>query len=372
MMDRILLYIPSLTAGGAERVCANLANHWAADGRKVIVATLSEPETDHYKLHLAVERRSLGLLVESRHVFSGLDRNVRRVWRLRQLLRACQPDVAIAFMTTSNVWLALARVGLRNVICIGTEHSYPPKDPLGSIWEQLRAFSYRNLDAVTATTESGAAWLRTHTNARRVVAIPNASIYPLPNQPPYVSPGAVGRPGRKRLLAIGRLTSQKGFDLLIQAYHLLHPHHPDWELVILGEGELRPDLECLIERLRLKDAVYLPGVVGNVGDWLRSADLFVLSSRCEGFGNVLVEALNHGVPVVSFDCESGPSDIVRHDVDGLLVPAEDVPAMVAALNRLMESGDLRRRYALRAVEARERFSMQEVVSRWERLFRELR
>jgi glycosyltransferase involved in cell wall biosynthesis len=367
MGKRILLYVPTLGPGGAERVCVNLANHWAEAGEQVTVATLSTSETDHYRLHTAISRHSLGLLVESKHPVVALHRNIQRIRNLRGLLRATIPDVAIAFMSSANIVLAFASTGSQHTICIGSEHTHPPKLPLGTIWERLRTVSYGRLDAVTALTEQSAAWLRRHTNARRVVVIPNPIPYPLPDQPPHVDPLSVGVDKRKRLLAIGRLTHQKGFDLLISAYSKLAHDFPNWELVILGEGELRQDMEQQIEALGLGDSIFLPGVVGNVGAWLESAKLFVLSSRFEGFANVLVEALNYGLPAVSFDCETGPSDIIRHEIDGLLVPTEDVSGLASSLGCLMRNEDFRHKIAARAVEARQRFSMHGVLAAWEQL-----
>jgi glycosyltransferase involved in cell wall biosynthesis len=96
-----------------------------------------------------------------------------------------------------------------------------------------------------------------------------------------------------------------------------------------------------------------------------------MSSRYEGFGNTLAEALVHGLPAVSFDCDTGPRDIIRHEIDGLLVPPEDVASLAAALDRLMGNSDLRGRFAARAVEARERFSIERISGKWEQLFDEI-
>lgn len=369
---RLLIFIGSLSSGGAERVTANLSNYWVAKGWQITVVTLAPLNLDFYELHPAVQRIALNQTGDSANALLGTWNNLRRVRALRRVLREVRPDIALSMMTTANVLLALAAWGLPTVCAIGSEHIHPPQFPLGRVWEGLRRHLYRRLAAVTALTEESAAWLKAHTRARQIAVIPNAAAWPLPVQSPRLEPAAVGVLGRQRLLAIGRLDRQKGFDGLIAAFATLADRHPHWELVILGEGPLRPALQAQVDAAGLQQRVFMPGRVGNVGQWYESADLYVMSSRFEGFPNTLLEALAHGAPAVSFDCDTGPRDIIRHQVDGWLVPASDVAGLTAALDRLMGDADLRRRFSERAVEARERFSMERIAGLWEALFEELR
>lgn len=363
----LLILIPSMVGGGAERVTANLANHWAARGWKITLVTLASPSLDVYDLHPAVDRIALHLAGASGGVLVGLWQNLRRVRALRRLLRRLQPDVALAMMTDANVLLAMAAKGV-GVRAVGSEHVHPPQYPLGWVWERLRRHTYGGLYALTALTEESAQWLRQHTNARRVVVIPNAVPWPLPVGLPAVEPTSILRAGRHLLLAVGRMEPQKGFDLLLEAFARLASSYPSWDLVVLGDGAQRANLEQQLHGLGLAGRVWLPGRVGNIGSWYEHADLYVLSSRFEGFGNTLGEAMAHGVPVVSFDCESGPHDIVRHDVDGILVPPGDLRGLGDAMARLMGDAELRRRFGERARETRERFSLQRVAAAWETLF----
>lgn len=367
---RIVIFIHSMGAGGAERVTANLANYWAERGWEITVITLAARSFDFYQLHPAIGRISLNLAGESCNIAAGLWQNLHRVMALRRLLHKIQPDIALGMMTSSSVLLALAATGLR-ISVVGSEHIHPPTYPLNAIWEGLRRLAYRRLDAVAALTNESAAWLRTHSNARRVPVIPNAALWPLPVQEPKISPNSVCPPGRKVLLATGRLEAQKGFDWLVDAFASLARNHPDWDLVILGEGPLRPVIERQMQAACMEKQVFLPGRVGNLGAWYERADLYVMSSRFEGFGNTLAEALAHGLPAVSFDCDTGPRDIIRHGIDGLLVPPADVASLGAALDRLMGDAALRERFAERAVEARERFSITRIAGMWEELFEEV-
>jgi glycosyltransferase involved in cell wall biosynthesis len=168
------------------------------------------------------------------------------------------------------------------------------------------------------------------------------------------------------------MVDQKGFDLLIPVFHRLAGIFPGWVLVILGEGENRPMLEELIVSAGLQGRVLMPGRAGNISQWYEAADLYVMSSRFEGFGNTLAEAMAHGLPAVSFDCDAGPRDIIRHEVDGFLVSAGDVSLLEKSLHLLMEDGELRRRFSERAIEARERFSMERIAGMWETLIEECR
>jgi glycosyltransferase involved in cell wall biosynthesis len=365
--NRIAIFIDSMGGGGAERVTANLANHWAVKGWEVTVITMSQIGMDVYELHPDVKRIALNLADDSGNIVSMLWKNIHRVIALRMVLRKIQPDIVLGMMTIANVILALATIGLR-IQTVGSEHTHPAQYPLGALRDGLRRFTYCLLHNVTALTSESASWLKANTLARRINVIPNAAPWPLPDHEPRISPESVRPFGRKFLLGAGRLVEEKGFDLLLSAFTSLAQKYPDWDLVIVGEGSQRTIIEDLVGSAGLKKRVFLPGRVGNLGVWYEYADLYVMSSRFEGFGNTLAEALAYGLPVVSFDCDSGPRNIIRQEVDGLLVPPGDVAGLAATLDRLMGDVNLRERFARRAVEARMRFSIDRIASMWEELF----
>lgn len=364
---KILLLIHSLSMGGAERVATNLANHWANKGHRVGVATLSEAASDFYMLDPGVERMPLDAAATSSHALAAVANNLKVLRKVRRLLRTWQPDIAIGMMPTANIYIALAGNGLP-LRRIGSEHSHPPRLPLGHIWETLRKFGYGFLDSVVALTQPSAEWLRAHTGVKSVAVIGNPIPWPLPSHPPVRDPLELIPPNRKICLAVGRLSPEKGFDLLISAFSRIAHAFPDWDLVIVGEGGLRASLENQIRELQLAGRVHLPGKAGNIGDWYAAGHLYVMSSRFEGFGNTLAEAMAHGLPAISFDCETGPSDIIRHERDGLLVPPGDIAALSDGMARIMRDERLRTTFARDAIEARERFSLERAADAWEGLF----
>jgi glycosyltransferase involved in cell wall biosynthesis len=367
---KLLFLIHSLASGGAERVTANLANHWARVGHDVTIVTIEHAALDHYTLAPSVRRVALGLAGDSAGSVAALSGNLNRVRAVRRVLRQERPDVAIAMMTQANVLLAIASQGL-GLHTIGSERSHPAQMPVGRMWNALRRFWYGRLDAMVALAGETQDWLGRHTSARNIAVIANPVPWPFPRQEPVLPVRGDGAPGRRLLLAVGRLSEEKGYPTLIACFAALARVHPEWDLVILGKGNQRPELEAMVTEHGLGERVLLPGVAGNVGDWYAAADLFVMSSRFEGFPNTLAEAMSHGLPAVSFDCDTGPRDIIRHEVDGLLVEPQNAAAMERALDRLMKDEALRARFAERAAEARERFSPDTTIAKWERLFEQV-
>ncbi len=367
---KIIVFIYSLDCGGAERMAVSLANYWQSSGHDVTVVTIAGEEKDFYHLSPNVDRISLCMAEESKNFVHSLSNNLRRVTAFRNILKTHGPDVAISVMTSTTCLLALA--GLKTFVpIIGSEQIHPPAYPLSRIWEYLRYFSYGFVDAIVCLTEQSSQWIRKNTRAKKVHVIPNPILYPIPDQPPCLSPQDLLSSDKKYLLAVGRLTYQKGFDILIDIFASLAHDFPDWNLVILGEGEDRPVLEELIAERGIQERVLLPGRVGNMGSWYRAADLYVMTSRYEGFGNTLAEALAHGLPAVSVDCETGPRDIIRHQVDGLLVPQNDLDSLKQAMSQLMRDEQFRQSLGERAREARTRFSVENVAQTWEKVFAEV-
>jgi glycosyltransferase involved in cell wall biosynthesis len=358
---RIALVISSLGAGGAERVIITLANHWAARGWAVTLVTFDPPGSrPYYAVDPRVTLRQLDL-VASKRPLRAIWQSLRRIFVLRRAIRAIAPEVVISFLAKINVTTVLATRGL-DVGVVVSERNNPERQAVSPIWRWLRHRLYGVADRLVTPSQgvldSLPAAVRAH---GRVI------------QNPVDLPEPAARNDVCRtLVAVGRLENQKGFDLLLPAFAKVAGDHPDWRLVIWGEGTLRARLEALRDSLGLADRVQLPGLTEHPGQWVEEAAMFVLSSRFESFGNVVTEAMAAGLPVLVTDCPWGPGEIVQHDVDGWLVPPEDVAALAQGLDKLMADGQLRARLAAAAQRNVRRFGRESVMAMWDDLVCNLR
>jgi glycosyltransferase involved in cell wall biosynthesis len=365
---KILLFIHSLHYGGAERVAMNLSSEWVAQGLDVSVVTLTSTASDFYALHDSVDRITLDLAGGSGGLAGAVFANVRRMLALRRVLRQVKPDVVLGIETRPSILAILAGLGLPCKV-IATEHIHPPMLFEGKLWEFLRRWTYPFADKVVALTQKSKLWLQDNCNCKAVTVIPNSISLPIPVVEPIVPPQQVVGAGRRVLLAAGRMAEQKGFDILIDSFGRIASDFPAWDLVILGDGHDRDALVAQIAAAGLSERVLLPGQVGNMPDWYERADLYVLSSRFEGFSMTIVEAMASGCAVVSFDCDAGPGDIITHGHDGLLVRQVGDPQELAnALSTLMSDDGTRALMAARARAVVERFSVARVFSMWRDVF----
>ncbi|MCB1984162.1 MAG: glycosyltransferase family 4 protein [Nitrosomonas sp.] len=368
---QIVIFINSLSSGGAERVTANLANEWVMRGWDVTVLSLAHESLDFYKLHSKVQRIALNLANDSGNPVAAIYANVERVLAIRRTLKRIKPDIVFGVMSRSSVLAILASMRL-GIPVIGTEHIYPPMNPENLFWDRMRKWTYPYAARVVMLTSEGLSWLDEKIPHARGAVIPNPVSFPLVASEPYLIPEKWVAPERRLLLAVGRLNEQKGFDYLLKAFSGLVAIYQDWDLVILGEGPLRESLESQIQTYGLEKRVYLPGRAGNVGDWYQRADLFVMSSRYEGFPMTLVEAMAYGCAVVSYDCDTGPRDIIREGVDGLLVgPVGDVSALASVLDQLMRDDGARERMGQMAIEIKTRYSLESILTMWNNLFADI-
>lgn len=358
--EHVVIVIYSLRGGGAERVVVDLCRYLLDNGRKVTLLTLSGDDPEAYVVPDGVRRERM----EVRRVSYSLPQTIRyffiRIAGMRRRLRALGPDVVVSFLDLVNIWTVLSLFG-SGIPVIVSERLHPAYNVIGRAWKYARLLTYPLADAVTVQTDEGAEWFRRCTWVRRLVVIPNAVRYAeeFPAEQ-NVAPVPARRPF---ILAIGRLTTQKGFDLLLDAFHRSGLVHSGWSLAILGDGPERSALEQHAARLGLAPALTMPGFV-DVTPWLKQADLFVLSSRFEGFPNVLVEAMQMRRPCISFACPSGPREVIEDNRNGLLVEAEDVEGLSAALQRLAGDPGLCDRLSTEATRVSERFSPALVYGKW--------
>lgn len=350
---RIAFILAALDAGGAERIIDLLSRAAVAEGWDVTIVTFDRP-TDRifHRYDERVRLRRLALPVAAKRS-ARLFLMVRRIWALRKLLREERFDVAVSFLTKINVLALLARIGTGTPIIV-SERNNPLRQRSNLVWRILLHRLYPTAAAIVMQTERSKICLP-HAQRARAKVIPN------PMLAPVAEPRSAAPP---TIVAVGRLNEQKGFDLLLSAFAEIADKVPDWRLVIFGEGPERAALEHQVSRLSMAGRAFLPGASATPGAWIAACDIFVSSSRYEGFSNALAEAMGSGLAVVSFDCDFGPADMITDNSDGLLVPPENTGALAAAMLRLATDKALCQRLGAAAAAGASRFDTCQVNKSW--------
>lgn len=344
---RIAFVLSALQAGGAERVVNLISSAAIEAGWDVTIISFDrpgDPVFHDYDSAIALER--LGIPAGVR--FTG-----RRILALRRTLRRGRFDRVVSFLTKINVLTLAASLGLRLPVLV-SERNNPSAQPMHPLWKIALTLLYPRADGIVMQTRRSVACLPKRQRPRAYI-IPN----PVKLPPRQACPG-----NSRQIVAVGRLTEQKGFDLLIAAFAKVADVEPEWNLVIWGEGPARPALEQQIAAAGLNRRILLPGQSEEPGGWTEGAAIFVLASRYEGFPNALLEAMAAGLPVIAFDCEFGPAELIDHGHSGLLVSNGAVEELQASLLALMNDENQRRVLGRAANVSVAQFADKHVAESW--------
>lgn len=339
-----------------------VTSYLARQGHDVSLISLgSAEEPDFYPVGGTIRRIWLGS--ENVQVPTGIFDLLQRVKKLREVIRRVNPDVAIGFMHSAYIPLALALSGSR-VPVLASEHTsfdHFQRLPLQALLLRVAAPFFARMTVVSEAVKSGFP----HYLAKRMTVVPN------PVTAVKVVADAVGGP-EKTLLTVGRLAEEKDQGTLIRAFASLARAHPRWKLRIVGEGPLRSELESLAAASGIRSRVEFVGAVRDIEGEYATVQLFATSSRYESFGLATAEALSAGIPAIGFaDCP-GTNELIKPDVNGLLVEGADrVAAMAAGLNFLMSSQQARERMSAEAPMSVQAFTLDSIGSRWDALLNEV-
>lgn len=363
---RLVFAISSLDMGGAQRVAVNLIREWQARGWTItLVVTYSGGgSASYYNIPAGVEVVYLADLVKFR--WGGrIARQICRVFALRRLIKARQADRVVAFVTDANLFAIAASLGL-GIKVIVSERNYPPAEGGSRFFGKARQLLYPYAERVVIQTRRGLEWVTRAMPTARGMAIANPVVLPLPTNRPALDPAVLLDAETRLILAAGRLVPEKGFDVLIDAFTSACDRQSNWQLAIVGEGPERPALEQRIAAVDMIGRVHLLGAAGNIADWYQRAQIFTLTSYYEGFPNTLLEAMAHGCAVVSFDCDTGPADMIVTGENGLLLGRSPDPDKLAqALIMLMTDDRQRQALADAARGVSRRFSMDAILAQWD-------
>ena len=372
-MVKIAFTIDSMyNSGGMERILTTIANHLSQNYTVYIITAFQKDRPYFYRLDNKVHSFDLGVVVPNVSGFTFYA-PVKKAYRMRlkEFLFSEHFDVVTSLGGLDLDFLPKIHDGSKKIVWfhfaidIAKTTWIKGKDIKSRFIANLitlrRIYYARKYDKIVVLSKTDLRrWLR-YTN--KVVTIYN---------PVTIFVDGSSECKSKRVIAVGRLDYQKGFDYLIKAWKQIYKEYPDWKLDIYGDGPLRKELEVQIKDNGLSHVLHLQGVSSNIVKEYQNHSFIVSSSRAEGFPLVLIEASACGLPIVSFDCPSGPSEIVEHGGNGFLVsPVGNIDAMANRVMQLMADKSLRQKMGRRSLELSQRFKLENIAAEWIELYNQL-
>jgi glycosyltransferase involved in cell wall biosynthesis len=353
---RIVIVISSLGGGGTEHVVADLCRYLCEDARSVTLLTLSGDDPDFYNLHPKVKRERMEIRRPAHSKYQSVKFTLEQIVSIRRRIVSLNPDVVLSFIDQVNIRTTISLMGTGIPVII-SERVHPGMYSIPKPWDVLRKVCYRFAAATVVQTDEIADWFRRSVVTRNLTVIPNAA---------RGDDFRISQPqhSKRMILAVGRLTNQKGFDVLLRAFAQSGVWSLGWQVVILGEGPKREELTKLAFELGVSGYLAMPGHVANVPQWMSEASIFAFPSRFEGFPNALIEAMQTGLACVSTDCSSGPSLLIENWHNGILVPVDDVDALARTLLLLSQDDSLRQRLGNEAMDVHREFSPDRIHQLW--------
>jgi len=358
-----LLYITNAVngAGGLERVLSIKTSYLVEKlNYKVHILTLNNGHTNSFfDFNSAIVFHDIPVsgnpISYSKRYFSGIRNTIKKV--NPHVIVVCDDGLKAFFLPTilgKDIPIVYER-HVSKAIAIGKNFG---------IWNLLLAkLKMKLMDVLASSFTKFIVLTSENTNEwqlRNLQIIPN----PLPFYPKESATLL-----NKKVIAVGKQSYQKGYDRLLQSWKKVHVENPDWQLEIYGKFDASEGLEVLAQSLQIENSVHFFEPQKNIIDNYLQSSIYVMSSRFEGFGMVLIEAMACGVPCVSFNCPFGPSDIITHEVDGFLVDNGDIKTLAEKLNLLIEDNELRLKMGQRAKENVKRFLPENIMQQWDELFK---
>jgi len=350
-MKKIMLIVPSLAKGGAERVVSVLSKKLSKCFEIYVVIY-------HSPIEYEIEGKLINLETPTGNLWRKIKNTFRRVIELNKLIRELSPDFIVSFMGNLQPILTFEPV-------IVSIRNNPDFFPLYRKFLLKTIYKLPNVKKIVTCSSEIEKKLNNNYKLKNIKTIYNPIDLHLIDQKLLAS-----KPFKfDYVLAVGRLDRQKGFDILIKSFAKTNLRKRV-KLVILGEGEERKYLEKLIVKYDLKSQVLLFGKVDNPFIYMKYAKFFISSSRHEGFSNVLLEALACRAPIIATNCETGTSEIINDGENGLLIPVEDEEALKLAMEKLFYDRELHERLKKNSRKSIEKYNINNTIENWLNLFEE--
>ncbi len=350
---RIAIVTKNMLNGGAERVIHNLICEWSDNCNvEVHLILINDRQPIFYSIP---DSCHLQVIYSSRQ--NPYTEKLDRFGQLRRIIRKIQPDVVLSMPEEIGIYVLAVLIGT-GIPVVVSERNNPWLMPNKKVTRMLRRLLYPRAKGLIFQTEQAASFFSDKLRKKGIV---------LPNPLNTNSlPARFEGDREKVIVGAGRLDIQKNFPLLMDAFVLFYQTHPDYTLVIYGEGPWRAELEAYANQKGLPDGtISLPGRNSRLLEDIRTKAMFVLSSDFEGMPNVVIEAMAMGVPVVSTDCPSGGSaELIEQGVSGLLVPVGDAQAMADAMCRVADDPELAATLGHNSPAIRERLDCRVVAAKW--------